>query len=212
MKTKGKNVLPKLRVYIQESVREFNSINVERKELLVKLAEYISNKLRNKELANLTFICTHNSRRSHISQLWAQAAAYYFGIPNIFCFSAGTEATAFNPRAVKAMQNAGFSIVKNNDSSNPRYSVTISENFPPSIAFSKTISDSFNPQKDFAAIMTCDNADEACPIVPGADARFPIKYEDPKIADDTDEEEAKYNERCRQISIEMLFLFSKVNL
>lgn len=205
-------VLPEIEQYINESLAEFDSISTERKELLDKLAEYITGKSTEGKEVNLNFICTHNSRRSHISQLWAQAASYYYEIPNVQCFSGGTEATAFNPRSVKAMKKAGFQITGNESDENPVYDVLISNDETSLKAFSKEFSDEFNPKENFAAIMTCDSADEACPFVPGADARFPIKYEDPKVADDTPQEEAKYNERCRQISIEMLYTFSKVEI
>lgn len=207
----NKNIHPVLLNYIEESVSNFNSINEERKVLLSEVAEYIKRKVSDKQEIRLTFICTHNSRRSHLSQLWAQAAAIYYNIPNVKCFSAGTEATAFNPRAVKAIKKAGFEVKTTEQGDNPRYKVSISANDEPVLAFSKTITDSFNPQEGFAAIMTCDSADEACPVVFGADARFPVKYEDPKVADDTPEEETRYNERCRQISVEMLYTFSLIN-
>ncbi len=212
MNNKRNRLLPDLEEYMQDSIKGFQYIDPERKSLLKKVAQYVEAKAKQNTPVNLTFICTHNSRRSHISQLWAQAAAHYYEVPGVTTYSAGTEATAFNPRAVKAMQNAGFSIITSDDSSNPKYSITIGEEFPPIIAFSKTIADNFNPQEDFAAIMTCDNADEACPIVNGSDARFPIKYKDPKIADNTPEEEAKYNERCQQICTEMMYMFSLVKL
>lgn len=196
---------------IEQLKNSFNLISDERKELLNQFAEYISTKLKDDNEINLTFICTHNSRRSHISQIWAQAAADYYGIPNIKCYSGGTEATAFNPRAVKAIMKAGFRIEKKDDSDNPLYLVYFSADKEPLKCFSKVYSDSFNPQKEFAAIMTCSDADENCPVVFGAEARFPIRYDDPKEFDDTELEEEKYNERVEQIGREMLFIFNKIH-
>ncbi|MDZ7763692.1 MAG: hypothetical protein U5K00_04605 [Melioribacteraceae bacterium] len=144
-------------------------------------------------------MCTHNSRRSHISQIWAQTAAEYYNIPNVKCYSGGTEATAFNPRAVNAMTKAGFKIEKKDNSDNPVYLVYYSDEKEPVKCFSKVYSDEFNPQKDFAAIMTCSDADENCPVVFGAEARFPIRYDDPKEFDGTELEEEKYDERVEQI-------------
>jgi arsenate reductase len=158
-------------------------------------------------MINLTFICTHNSRRSHICQTWAQTAAEYFGIKNIYCFSGGTETTALNPRVVRAMRQAGFIITQNDASDNPLFLVKYSDEKEPLKCFSKVYNDPFNPQKDYAAIMTCSDADENCPVVFGADARFPIRYEDPKVFDGTPEEEKMYAERCRQIATEMLSVF-----
>ena len=158
----------------------------------------------------LNFICTHNSRRSHLSQIWAQAAAYYYSVPEVFCFSGGTEATAFNPRAVRAMQQAGFTIVIADDGTNPVYDVKYTSELPGIKAFSKKYDDPFNHNKDFAAVMTCSHADENCPVVLGAIARIPLRYEDPKNFDDTPQEAAKYTERVRQIGREILYAFSQV--
>ncbi len=202
------SLFSKLEYKVIQLMNLFENIPPERKELLKSFAEYISKKLKDEKEINLTFICTHNSRRSHISQIWAQTAAEYYGIPNIKCYSGGTEATAFNPRAVKAMQKAGFKIEKKDDSVNPVYHVSYSDEKEPVECFSKVYSDEYNPQKDFAAIMTCSDADENCPVVFGAEARFPIRYDDPKEFDNTELEEAKYDERVEQIGSEMLYLFS----
>lgn len=188
----------------------FDSISEERKKLLIEFSVHIANKLKEEKDVSLTFICTHNSRRSHISQIWAQAAAEYFGIPNIKCYSGGTEVTAFNSRAVKAMTKAGFKIEKKDDSGNPVYLVYYSDDRDPIECFSKVYSDEYNPRKDFAAIMTCSDADENCPVVFGAEARFQIRYDDPKEFDNTELEESKYDERVEQIGREMLYAFSQV--
>jgi len=196
--------------YVQRLKHSFGKIDNERKDLLLMFAEYISEKLKENKEVNLTFICTHNSRRSHMSQIWAQTAAEYYGIPNVSCYSGGTEATAFNPRAVKAVKNGGFRIEKQEKTENPIYLVYYSESAEPIKCFSKVYNDSFNPQKDYSAIMTCSHADENCPVVFGADERFPIRYDDPKEFDDTELEEAKYAERFEQIGIEMIYVFSKI--
>jgi arsenate reductase len=189
----------------------YKNITNERKNLLAGFAEYISTKLKKRKEINLIFICTHNSRRSIMSQIWAQTAAEYFNIPNIKCYSGGTESTAFNPRAVEAMKRIGFDIEQKDKTNNPLYLVHYAEGKLPIKCFSKVYSDMFNPQKDFAAIMTCSDADANCPVVIGADARFPINYDDPKEFDNTELEEKKYTERVNQIGIEMFFTFSKVN-
>lgn len=195
--------------YIDSLEKRFDEIPEERKELLSSLTKYINNKVKNNSIVNLTFICTHNSRRSHMSQIWAQTAADYYEIPNVKCYSGGTEATAFNPRAVKAVRKVGFKIEQNDESENPTYLVHFSEGKEPLQCFSKVYNDEFNPNKDYAAIMTCSDADENCPVVFGAEERFPIRYEDPKEFDDTELEELKYLERFEQIGIEMLFVFNK---
>ena len=187
-----------------------NEILTERKDLLLKFAEYISQKINNGTIVNLIFICTHNSRRSTMSQIWAQTAVEYFNIPNINCFSGGTEATAFNTRAVKTVQNYGFKVEQKDESENPIYLVHFSDEKEPITCFSKVYNDKFNPQNNFAAIMTCSDADANCPLVFGAEARFPVKYNDPKEFDNTNLEIEKYTERFEQIGIEMLYTFSRI--
>ena len=162
--------------------------------------------------ANLTFICTHNSRRSHFAQVWAQTAAYYYDIPSIKTYSGGIEATACNPRAVAAPEAAGFEIKKINDDKNPVYEIRYSHSQEPMKAFSKVYSDSPNPTSDFCAVMTCDHADKNCPTVKGCSLRVAVTYKDPKEFDGTPQEAAGYDERCQQICREMLYLFSKVTL
>lgn len=209
-KSKGTKLYSSIEKYVLCRENEFQSISEERKKTLTTLSDYISEMLAKNSPVNLTFICTHNSRRSHMSQLWAQIAAFYYGVDNVFCYSGGTETTSFNEKSVKALKKAGFQIDKTNESENPMYYVTFFEGMKPIHAFSKKYGHEVNPQKDFAAIMTCSHADKACPIVSGASEKISITYEDPKIADNTTQEETKYDERCEQIAREMLFVFSQV--
>ena len=66
----------------------------ERKETLQPFIEFIQKKQQTKQEIRLNFICTHNSRRSHLSQVWAQTMAYHCNIQNVFCYSGGTEPIA----------------------------------------------------------------------------------------------------------------------
>ncbi len=206
------SLLKEIEYKISELKINEDSISEERKELLLSFAKYISDKVIEEKSINLIFICTHNSRRSTMAQIWAQAAAEYYRIPNVQCYSGGTEATAFNSNAVKAVEDGGFLVMKTGASDNPNYLVSYSDSKEPIICFSKIYSDSFNPQKDFAAIMTCSDADANCPMVFGAEARFPVKYDDPKEFDGTALESQKYKERFEQIGIEMLFVFKNVKI
>lgn len=186
------------------------SVSEERKEVLKPLVAYIQNKVNSNEEIRLNFICTHNSRRSHLSQIWAQTMAFQFTIKNVFCYSGGTEATAMFPKVAETLSNQGFQIQKISQEQNPVYAVKFDENQHPIIGFSKTYFDDFNPKSNFAAIMTCTNADEGCPMVFGAEARFSIKYDDPKAFDGTEVMNEKYAERSLQIASEMQYVFSKV--
>ena len=202
---------PALKQYLLVRIEEFPLIPSDRKSDLTKVAQYVQSCITKSLPAKLTFICTHNSRRSHLSQIWAQVAAEYFGISNVETFSGGTEATAFNPRAVAAMQRCGLKITTTNaDTSNPHYEVRTHDEAIAQVCFSKVYDAPPNPTKGYCAIMTCSQADEACPLVMGCDLRIPIRYEDPKIADDTDQEASLYDERSRQICREMLFMTSSI--
>jgi arsenate reductase len=187
------------------------SVSEERKAVLQPLADYIQNKVNLQEEIRLNFICTHNSRRSHLSQIWAQTMAFHFNIKNVFCYSGGTEATAMFPKVAETLTNQGFQIQQLSQEQNPVYALKFDENQHPIICFSKTYFDDFNPKTNFSAIMTCNNADEGCPMVFGAESRFPIKYDDPKAFDGTELMNEKYAERSMQIASEMYFVFSQIN-
>ena len=197
---------------LSKTIRSIAEISVsdERKEILNPLVDYIQNKVKSNEEIRLNFICTHNSRRSHLSQIWAQTMAFNFKIDNIFCYSGGTEATAMFPKVGETLSNQGFEIQQLYENQNPVYAVKFDENQHPIICFSKTYFDDFNPKTNFGAIMTCNNADEGCPMVFGAEARFPIKYDDPKAFDGTDMMNEKYAERSLQIASEMYYVFSQI--
>jgi len=185
-------------------------VSEERKAILNTLVEYIQNKVDNHEEVRLNFICTHNSRRSHLSQIWAQTMAFHFGIKNVFCYSGGTEATAMFPKVGETLQNQGFQIEKLSEEKNPVYAVKFNENEHSLICFSKVFDASFNPQSHFAAIMTCSQADEGCPFIAGAEKRLPIRYDDPKAFDGTEFMDAKYAERSLEIASEMHYVFSQI--
>jgi arsenate reductase len=187
----------------------FAAISTERLQLLDEMAVYLQEKISNRKEIRLNFICTHNSRRSQFSQIWAQTAAAYYGI-EAYCYSGGVEVTAFNPRAVAAIQRDGFKVVKK-EGENPLYFVFYSEEEDPIVTFSKVVEDAVNPTKEFAAVMTCDHADVNCPFIPGAEKRFPLRFEDPKAFDDSSQEEQMYTERSHQIGAELFFLFEKVS-
>lgn len=196
--------------YIQKIIQQFEVIPEQRKQALEQLTTYIQQCLASNHPVNLTFICTHNSRRSHLGQIWAATAAAHYGIAQVSCYSGGTEVTAFNPRAVAAVERAGFTVKKDlTNPTNPVYTIAISGGGTIS-CYSKKYDDASNPAKNFAAVMTCSQADEACPIIPGAATRISLPYNDPKEADGTPEEANRYDERCAQIGREMMYAFSMV--
>lgn len=195
---------------LKNTIKEISEMQIseERKAVLQPLIDYIKLKKEKGEAIRLNFICTHNSRRSHLAQVWAQTMAYYFNVPNVYCYSGGTEATAMFPKVLDTLALQGFECIKLTNATNPIYALKYDFNEAPIICFSKVFDDAFNPSQQFAAILTCNSADEACPYIAGAEIRIPVKYEDPKAFDGTELMEEKYLERSREIAAEMMLVFS----
>ncbi|WP_291141747.1 low molecular weight phosphatase family protein [Flavobacterium sp. UBA7680] len=189
---------------------DFKQISEDRKAVLQPLIDFIQTKVHSKLETRLNLICTHNSRRSHLSQVWAQTAAAYYSIKNVSCYSGGTEATALFPMAAETLKDSGFKIKTLSEGSNPVYSIKYSADELPVIGFSKTYDDDFNPESGFAAIMTCSQADGGCPFIAGAEKRIPITFDDPKISDGTPQQKETYLERSLQIGTEMFYVFSQI--
>ena len=203
-------MITSIKNYCDNLVKEFSLIELERKLLLEQISNYISIKKEQHKSIQLVYICTHNSRRSHFGQIWAQVAAAYYSVNNVKTFSGGTEATAFNINAINAIKRIGFDIKKTNDTLNATYNILFDENEKPIICFSKVYNDNPNPKTEFAAIMTCSDAEENCPFIPGVELRIGTTYDDPKEFDNTPLQDAKYDERCQQIALETLYVFSKI--
>jgi len=197
---------------IESVIEELENIPIseERKIILRPLIDFIIGKKEVGTEIYLNFICTHNSRRSHLAQIWAQAMASYFKVKNVHCFSGGTEATALFISIKETLEETGFVFKTTSDGNNPKYSIYFSVENEPIIGFSKTFDDAFNPTNNFAAIMTCSQADENCPFIPGAEKRIPITYEDPKEFNNTEFQKEKYKERSLQIASEMSYVFSRI--
>lgn len=210
MKSTNSKLFPEIENTIKGLQPEI--ITLERKTILQPLIDFIQDKVAHQQEIRLNFICTHNSRRSHLSQVWAQTMANYFTIKNVFCYSGGTEATALFPMAAETLRNSGFQIQQISKNDNPVYSIKYADNEHPIIGFSKKLDDEFNPKSNFAAIMTCNSANEACPIVLGAEKRIPITFEDPKAFDNSAQQAAKYKERSLQIANELCYVFSQIKL
>jgi protein-tyrosine-phosphatase len=214
MPVSAQKLLPALQDYCKDIESEFNQISDERKENLQKITDYVKAKADAGEIIRLTFICTHNSRRSQFGQVWAKVAGMYYGIApeKLETFSGGTEATACNERTIAALQRAGFQV--NTDGAisptNPIYALTFADGQAPLRLFSKVYNDAANPQQDYAAVLVCSQADEACPMVRGAATRIYHGYEDPKKSDGTPQESATYDATCRLIAREIFYVFASL--
>jgi arsenate reductase len=209
--TSNANLLPPLQSYVGDKVaNQLDAVPAERKVVLGEIAASIAERLEQGHDANVTFICTHNSRRSHMSQIWAQTAACYYGLDRVHAYSGGTQETCCNPRTITAMRRAGFAIEDATTGDNPLYLVRYADGRPPVRAYSKLYNAQGNPKEGFIALMTCSSADKSCPVVQGAVARYAIHYADPRLCDDTPTETAAYNDRCREIAREMFYIMSQV--
>jgi arsenate reductase (thioredoxin) len=183
-------------------------VSAERIPVLEMVKSYIQDNINSGNPINLNFICTHNSRRSQLSQVWAQTIAHHFGLP-VQAFSGGVEVTECNPRALSSLQRSGFELMAEGEI-NPIYTIKFSDDAEPIKVFSKIYYDKENPKINFAAIMTCSEADENCPFIPGADKRIPLRYEDPKLFDGTPQEAEAYDRRGHQIASELYYVFSQI--
>ena len=203
-------IFPSIKNYIEEAVKAFDQIPAPRKSVLEQASAFIAEKVKFDAPVALIYICTHNSRRSHFGQIWGKVAAHYYGYKKVQTFSGGTEATAFNANAIKAVKSVGFEVKETGLAVNPHYKVYYNDEHAEIECFSKKYDDLANPQEGFIAVMTCTSADEGCPVVRGAALRVSTPYEDPKKFDGTAFQDAKYSERCLQIATETLYLFSQV--
>jgi len=200
----------KLSKYCKTLPPEFNKISDERKKYILEMGDYVIQKRVAKQKCNLLFICTSNSRRSHMAQIWAYTASLYYGIDSIETFSGGTEAYKVNINAINAMRRAGITASSNRIGDNPIWTIGIGKNAGQLLIYSKKYANAQNPKSNFGAFMVCSEADKSCPTIEGADIRIGLSFEDPKYYDDTPSQNQKYDERCYQIAAEMFFMFDYV--
>lgn len=184
-------------------------IPLARKRKLDGLAEVFLEEINKGNQVEVVFICTHNSRRSQFSQVWCQYFADFFARKDISSYSGGTEITSVYPSVIDTLKDQGFVVENNSEGSNPEYCVFWNRNRGISL-FSKLYTDPRNPEKEFIAVLTCDDADENCPFIPGAKFRIPLPYKDPKFSDNTISQQSEYNKTSLLIGAEMYYMFSKM--
>lgn len=200
----------KINLLCTELEQNFDSILPERKAVLQNAANFIRAKLAKGEEANIVYICTHNSRRSHYGQIAAAMASRFYGVNNIHSFSGGTEVSAFHPNAIEALRSLGFVITAESSYSNPAYKVSFGTN-DFTTCYSKVYSQVTEQLQDFVAVMTCDDADQNCPFIPNASLRISTPYEDPKKSDGTILQSKVYETRFKEIATEVLYLYHLLN-
>jgi arsenate reductase (thioredoxin) len=202
-------LLAKVREHADTLTASFDMIGETHRLAGQKLVDWISKNYRPGERLDVVVVCTGNSRRSILGSTMGNMAAAYYGMPEVRFHSGGTAPTAFNARTINTLKEIGVVIEATDkeaargepQTANPVYRVcwgTPGETGSPpmeAIEFSKRYDDPANPQKGFAALMVCGEADAGCPFVKGSALRVSMPYLDPKIYDGGAYETAKYAER-----------------
>lgn len=179
----------------------------ERLELLDSIQSSLRHYYKQTKSLKLVFVCTHNSRRSIFSEVWASVIASYYKLPEISTYSGGAEETFVSPTTVIALQDQGFDIEK----TDVGYQLNLGKKNKKHL-FSKRIENEINPSADFVAITTCDNAKESCPLIIGAYSRFHLPYQDPKQFDGQINEVEAYQDTSKGIATELKYLLSGLKL
>lgn len=193
-----------------KSALENLTIDENRKQLLKSIAIYIAKQVTANKKVNLNYICTHNSRRSQLTQVWSSYATNYYKFSDINSFSGGTVATAFYRNTVKTLQEVGFTFqIIEFSHQNPVYAINYKNGINPIVGFSKLYDDEYN-KKPFIAITTCSNAAENCPFITDAIECFHLPFNDPKTFDNTLYQSEKYLEINQQIAGEIHFIFKNI--
>jgi arsenate reductase (thioredoxin) len=117
------------------------------------------------------FLCTHNSARSQM----AEGLLRYLAGGRFEVTSAGTEATRVRPQAIEVMGEMGIDI---------------------SGQESKTLESYLGEPFDYV-ITVCDDANEVCPVFPGAKSRLHWSFRDPSQATGGEEERLEVFRRVR---------------
>ncbi len=211
-------LLPRVMEHAAFLTTSFDLIQPEHRSSGEKLVEWIVKNHRPGQNLDIIAVCTANSRRSLFAATMGNIAADYYGMPEIRFHSGGTAATAINARAINSLKAIGVEIEPTGkearrasaETENPMLLVRWGKAGSPGLPraetteFSKTYDDLANPQRGFAALVVCSEADAECPIVQGADVRISAHFLDPKYYDDGSYETAKYAERRDEIGRFML--------
>ena len=195
---------------IEASLRRFalEDIPALRRSHLGVVAGMLRAELRRRPALEVMFICTHNSRRSQMSQAWTTAIAHALGL-QLTVSSGGTGPTGVHRSVSRALREHGFEV----DETSPescRWLVEFAPGAPPIELWSKRWDAAGNPRQNFVTIANCAAAEESCPTIPGALGRLAMLYEDPKVSDGTERELETYLSVCRQIGMEISWVLGEV--
>ena len=179
-------------------------MNIRRGEI-ERYAQEIAQRIKESGSANIVYVCTHNSRRSQFAQFWSAYHTDALNLP-ITSYSAGTERTACHSNVLEVLRQEGFSIT----SEGANHKVILNHKSFVELS-SKTLNSVGLPERYFA-IMTCSDADENCPYIPGALDRFRLTFEDPKWSDNSAEAIQVYQDTSKQISTDIKYLLEQINI
>ena len=203
----------KLQEYCVILTQEFNKIPGERKDQLNELAGYISENLTKKEPVQILFVCTNNSRRSQFAEIWAQTAAYYYGLKNISSYSGGIQQTAINYMIIESLKRAGFSVTASEVySENPVYLVSPGRRWKDIFVFSKKIDYWNNPNGHFACVYCSKNLINNNMKIPGSIQTIELPYDNVKIFDNSPGGNLKNDKICKEIGREMFYVMHVVKI
>ena len=181
----------------------------DRRPILETMAQSFANEAQLK----VNFICTHNSRRSHFSEVLFRTAVNYYGLKNVKTFSGGTECTALFPEVAESFSRHGFKVVPIQAYNQQAYKIFIEnlerEETTP-ILFSKIYNAEYNPQENYHAVMVCDSAHESCPVVHGSTQRHSLIFQDPKSSDGKQNQFQVYDRTLALIATELAFVARRI--
>ena len=199
-----------LKEYIKIILKNIDTgIEKNRKDKLVKLAQVIKRNREQQNIVKVIFICTHNSRRSQFSQVWAYISSLYFKLDFLEFFSGGTEVDSVNLNVINALSNSGLKIEKK-QTGDEVYLLKSSKRDKGINLYSKEYSCKSNPPKHFIAIMTCSDADQMCPVIKGADKKVFLPYPDPRTSEKTGLEKKTYGHINAVVAKEMFYLMKQL--
>ena len=198
----------KIEAYLQKI--ESPDIPKSRMETLDTLSAYLKSKLERGIRPQLNFICTHNSRRSQLSQVIAKVMAECYLIP-LNTYSGGMEVTEVHENVFRLLEEIGCQ-VKRIKADRSEILISYGDDQMPIQLFSKKYQDVHNPSVNFAAVMTCSSAEETCPFIPNADQRISLPYDDPKKFDGTEREAEAYRACADLIASEMKYVFKSLKV
>ncbi len=215
---------PKVAAHLDTLTTTFDMIDARRFEPSERLVEWMVANHRPGRSLDVTVICTGNSRRSFLGATMGNLAAAYYGLPEIRFHCGGTAPSAFNKRTVRALREIGIAVEPTGreaprgepSTANPIYRIhwenaaEAASTTSGLLEFSKRYDDAVNPQKGYAALLVCGEADASCPVVKGASARIAMPYLDPKIYDGGCYEALKYGERRDDIGRVLLSVLMRV--